>query len=70
MINNNKKQANDIRNEANSNSNNAAKLGGVSNAEEKEAEIQLRQYDVINMLKQYDQTYESKLQLLHQQPIP
>ncbi|MBK7668951.1 MAG: hypothetical protein IPJ32_17380 [Sphingobacteriaceae bacterium] len=60
MINNNKKQANDIRNEANSNSNNAAKLGGVSNAEEKEAEIQLRQYDVINMLKQYDQTYAIK----------
>lgn len=60
MITNNKKQANDIRTEANSSTNNAAKLGGLSNAEEKEAEIQLRQYDVINMLKQYDQSYAVK----------
>lgn len=60
LINTNKKQANDIRTEANSSTNNAAKLGGLSNAEEKEAEIQLRQYDVINMLKQYDQSYTLK----------
>lgn len=59
-INTNKKQANDIRNEANTSTNNSAKLGGLSNAEEKEAEIQLRQYDVISMLKKYDEAYVIK----------
>lgn len=60
MINTNKKQASDIRNEANASTNNAAKLGVLSNAEEKEAEIQLRQYDVISMLKKYDESYAVK----------
>ncbi|HWY11093.1 MAG TPA: hypothetical protein VN026_07205, partial [Bacteroidia bacterium] len=65
MINTNKKQANDIRTEANTLTNNSAKLGNYSNAEEKEAEIQLRQYDVINMLKQYDTEYAVKTPIVN-----
>jgi hypothetical protein len=69
MINTNKKQANDIRNEANTSTNNNAKLGGLSNAEEKEAEIQLRQYDVINMLKKYDESYAVKTPVVNVIPL-
>lgn len=69
MITTNKKQANDIRSEANASTNNSAKLGGLSNAEEKEAEIQLRQYDVINMLKQYDTEYAVKTPVVTVNPV-
>lgn len=64
-INNNKKQANDIRKEADASGSNAVKLGVISNAEEKEAEILLRQMDVINMLKQYDNTYAVKTPVIN-----
>jgi hypothetical protein len=48
-----KKQANDLRNEANALPSGAARLGGLSNAEEKEAEMLSKQQQAIDLLKKY-----------------
>lgn len=57
QINNSKKQASNLRDEANSITNSSAKLGAYSNAEEKEAEVLNKQAEIIRSLRKYDLTY-------------
>lgn len=57
QITNSKKQAGNMRDEANSITNNSAKLGALSNAEEKETELLAKQNEIIGMLRKYDLSY-------------
>ncbi len=57
QVNNAKKQATDIRDEASSITNAAAKLGAYSNAEDKESEVIAKQSEIIRMLRKYDLAY-------------
>jgi hypothetical protein len=55
-----KKQASNIREESQALPSDAAKLGGYSNAEEKEAEVFNKQLDVIGLLRKYDPEFVIK----------
>jgi hypothetical protein len=55
-----KKQAANMREEANALSSNAARFGAIGNAEEEEASILAKQTDLINQLKKYDPAYVVK----------
>lgn len=55
-----KKQAANMREEANALTSNAAKLGAIGNAEEEEADILVKQQELINRLKKYDPAYTVK----------
>lgn len=54
------RKASEIRSEANSLTSKGAKLGSLSNAEEKEAEAKLRQQEAIDLLMKSDPTFELK----------
>lgn len=55
-----KKQAGNMRDEANSLNSNAARFAALGNAEEEEADILAKQNDLINQLKKYDPAYVVK----------
>ena len=57
QVTNAKKQASDMRDEASTITNPAAKLGAYSNAEDKEAEVINKQSEIIRMLRKYDLAY-------------